>query len=65
MCMDAYFFAILRCIYESDPFPLRSYFSALELALWGVSTAMILLAFFAFDREQYLTLAASSSGPRP
>ena len=41
---------------------LRSYFSALELALWGVSTAMILLAFFAFDREQYLTLAASLIG---
>ena len=41
---------------------LRSYFSALELALWGVSTAMILLAFFAFDRERYLTLAASLIG---
>lgn len=41
---------------------LRSYFSALELTLWGVSTAMILLAFFAFDRERYLTLAASLIG---
>lgn len=38
------------------------YFSKLELALWGTSAAMILLAFFAFDRERYLTLAASLIG---
>ena len=41
---------------------LLSYFSRLELALWGASVALILLSFFAFDRVNYLTLIASLIG---
>jgi len=33
-----------------------------EKLLWSLSTAAILLAFFAFDRENYLTLLASLVG---
>ena len=38
------------------------YFSKTEIALWSTSTALILLSFFLFDRENYLTLAASLIG---
>lgn len=39
-----------------------SYFSKSELILWSTSVAFILSAFFVFDRENYLTLAASLVG---
>lgn len=42
--------------------PLLSYFSILDLSLWGSSTALILLFFFWFDGSRYLTLAASLIG---
>ena len=38
------------------------YFSPAELLLWSGSTLMILAAFFLFDGENYLTLAASLIG---
>ncbi len=38
------------------------YFSAAEYALWGGSAALILGAFFLFDRVEYLTLATSLLG---
>lgn len=38
------------------------YFSAGELALWSVSTLLVLLSFCLFDRENYLTLLASLVG---
>lgn len=41
---------------------LLSYFSRLERALWCSSVALILISFTAFDRENYITLAASLIG---
>lgn len=41
---------------------LCSYFSKAELLLWGGSSVLILAAFAAFDRANYLTLAASLIG---
>ena len=41
---------------------LLSYFSKLELSLWISSVCLILISFFAFDRENYLTLCASLIG---
>lgn len=38
------------------------YFSKGEIALWGASLASIAIAFFIFDRENFLTLAASLVG---
>lgn len=38
------------------------YFSKLEIILWCCSTGAIILSFFLFDREKYLTLAASLVG---
>ena len=38
------------------------YFTKGERILWSVSVALILGAFFLFDREQYVTLAASAIG---
>jgi len=38
------------------------YFTKTEIALWSVSTGLILLSFFAFDRSGWLTLAASLVG---
>jgi len=38
------------------------YFTKGELALWGCSTALILVSFVLFDRESYLTLFASLIG---
>ncbi|HIV63469.1 MAG TPA: nicotinamide riboside transporter PnuC [Firmicutes bacterium] len=40
----------------------KRYFTAFELALWLGSAAVIAAAFAAFDRENYLTLAASLIG---
>lgn len=39
-----------------------SYFTKGELMLWGTSAALIVVSFFAFDRENFLTLAASLIG---
>lgn len=41
---------------------LRSYFTQLELTLWSVSVFLIILSFCLFDRENYMTLAASIIG---
>ena len=38
------------------------YFSRTEIALWCSSVALIVLSFCIFDRENYLTLAASLIG---
>ena len=39
-----------------------SYFTKIVIALWGMSVSLIILSFFIFDRENYLTLAASLIG---
>lgn len=39
-----------------------SYFTRAELTLWCASAALILISFLAFDREGYITLAASIVG---
>ena len=41
---------------------LTAYFSRGELILWGSSVGLILVSFFLFDREAYMTLAASLIG---
>lgn len=41
---------------------LSSYFTKGEIALWCMSTAPIVVSFFIFDRENYLTLIASLIG---
>lgn len=39
-----------------------SYFTKRELALWCISVIFIVISFFSFDRENYLTLIASLIG---
>ena len=41
---------------------LTTYFSKGELALWGASSALIVISFLIFDRENTMTLAASLIG---
>ena len=41
---------------------LLAYFSKTEITLWSVSVIIILVSFFIFDRESYLTLSASLIG---
>ena len=41
---------------------LMNYFSKTEWVLWGASVLLILTSFLAFDRGNYLTLAASMIG---
>ena len=41
---------------------IRNYFSKTELTLWSVSVLFITMSFCIFDRESYLTLAASLIG---
>lgn len=41
---------------------LTAYFSKAEIALWCISITLIMLSFFIFDRENYLTLTASVIG---
>ena len=41
---------------------LLRYFTKAELALWGISVALVLVAFLAFDRFNYMTLTASMVG---
>lgn len=38
------------------------YFTKAEIALWGISVTLIAASFFIYDRENYLTLAASLIG---
>ena len=38
------------------------YFTIGEWLLWGISAAVIVVSFCLFDRESYLTLAASLIG---
>ena len=38
------------------------YFARSEITLWGISVLLILVSFLVFDRENYLTLAASLIG---
>ncbi|MDE5891542.1 MAG: nicotinamide mononucleotide transporter, partial [Acetatifactor sp.] len=38
------------------------YFTKSELVLWGISVLLVLISFLAFDRENYMTLAASLIG---
>ncbi len=38
------------------------YFTKSEIALWGISVLLVLISFLVFDRENYLTLAASLIG---
>ena len=42
--------------------PAKPYFSGTETVLWCSSVALIVLSFCIFDRENYLTLAASLIG---
>lgn len=39
-----------------------NYFTKTEIVLWSVSVLLILISFVLFDRENYLTLAASLIG---
>ena len=41
---------------------LLNYFSKLEIFLWSVSVALIVVSFYIFDRTNYLTLVASLIG---
>ena len=41
---------------------LFTYFSKMELILWSVSVIFIIVSFYIFDRESYLTLIASLIG---
>ena len=41
---------------------MKRYFSKTELILWSTSAVLIIFSFFLFDRENYLTLAASLIG---
>ena len=41
---------------------MKKYFTKTEIALWSSSVFLILISFLLFDRESYLTLAASLVG---
>ena len=55
MCADALFFG-------GSMKKLFNYFSKLEIAIWASSVALIIISFLAFDRTNYLSLAASLIG---
>ena len=40
----------------------KGYFSKIETALWSVSVTLVIVSFFIFDRENFLTLFASLIG---
>ena len=40
----------------------KKYFTKTEITLWATSAGLILMSFLLFDRENYLTLAASLIG---
>lgn len=41
---------------------IRTYFSKNDITLWIISVTLIIISFFLFDRENYLTLCASLIG---
>ena len=41
---------------------LKTYFSKSDIILWVLSVILIIISFFLFDRENYLTLYASLIG---
>ncbi len=41
---------------------LKNYFSKTDITLWSLSIILIVISFFIFDRESYLTLCASLIG---
>ncbi len=41
---------------------IKEYFTGAEIIIWSVSSAVIILSFCIFDRENYLTLLASMVG---
>lgn len=41
---------------------IKNYFSPAEIALWGISLSVMVISFMIFDRENYITLAASIVG---
>ena len=49
-------------MYLKERKSLSGYFTKKEIALWCVSESLIVVSFFIFDRENYLTLAASLIG---
>ena len=49
-------------MYAKERKTIFGYFTKGEIALWCVSTILITVSFFIFDRENYLTLAASLIG---
>lgn len=49
-------------MYTKKQKSLFHYFTKGELALWCISAAVIIVSFFIFDRENYLTLVASLIG---
>lgn len=42
--------------------PERGYFSKIEIVLWVMSTVLVILSFFIFDRSNYLAFSASLIG---
>ena len=41
---------------------IKNYFSKIDITLWSASVILILISFYIFDRESYLTLCASLIG---
>ena len=41
---------------------LLTYFSKIEILIWTLSMLLITVSFYAFDKENYLTLIASIIG---
>ena len=41
---------------------IKNYFSKAELILWGSSVLIIVISFYIFDKESYMTLLASLTG---
>ena len=49
-------------VYFLGGFILKNYFSKAEIVLWSSSVALVVISFFIFDKENYLTLSASLIG---
>ena len=54
MLADAFFGGIMEKVKL-----MMNYFSKIEITLWCCSVVMIIMSFCFFDRENYMTLAAS------
>ena len=58
MCMQMlYFFGWKRMIKR-----LKEYFSMTEILIWSISSLLVIVSFFLFDRANYLILSASLIG---